>query len=392
MKVLIIHNAYQQYGGEDAVVRLESELLIKNGDLVKLHIVSNDKIGGLWAKIITSIGVIFSWPAYQTTRKLIKAFSPDVVHVHNFFPLLSPAVFYACKKANVPVVLTLHNYRLFCPTALLMFKGKVTEKSLRAGPWWALRHRVYRESLVGTLLLCLMIDVHNRIGTWKSVVDRFIVLTDFARTKFSIAGLPSERLIVKPNFVDSPSLVDDIRDGFLFVGRISEEKGIDILLSASALLPRGQEAKSIFRIAGDGPLAASVQANSCVCYLGKLNGEQVSIQMRKSQALLLPSVWYEGFPMVLVEAYANGLPVIASRIGALAELVEDGVTGLLFDPANPIELAEKILWAQQHPWELEQMGRAARQRYEERYTPDFNYLQLTAIYRETIDHHQTRRI
>ena len=387
MKVLLIHNSYTQYGGEDAVFAAEQALLRSRGVQTKIYLVSNEVISSTIKKLITAFGAIFSFGQYFAVRKMLRNYRPDVVHVHNFFPLISPAVFFACKHESAPVVLTLHNYRIVCPTALLMHKGVATERSLEEGPWWALKFRIYRNSFFGTFVVCLMIDIHKRIGTWRHCVDKFIVLSNFAKSRFSKAGLPSIRLSIKSNFVDFEKSAHRERSGFLFVGRLSEEKGIATLLKSVQLLTQKAE-NPVISIGGGGPLLSDVLSLPEVCYLGTLDAAQVNEQMLQSLALLLPSVWYEGFPMVLVEAYANGLPVIGSRIGALAELIDDGVTGLLFEPGNAEDLAAKVLWAQKNPERMVQMGLSARKRYEERYTPQRNFEQLMKIYAEAIDSHR----
>lgn len=380
MKILVIHNEYQQYGGEDLVVQLETSLLKKNGNICRVHTVSNNEITSLTSKVRVAFGLVFSISSYLTVKKSIRDFKPDVVHVHNFFPLISPSVFYACRAARVPVVLTLHNYRTICPTALLMHNGSTTERSLKEGPWWAVKHRVYKNSLVGTFLLALMIALHQRVGTWRFCVNRFIVLSQFARNIFIAAGFPENKLSIKPNFVDLPLTTESERAGLLFVGRLSPEKGITVLLDAGRiLLNKGGLSHDVITLAGTGSLLGLVE-NSGFRSLGPLNSGLVHERMRHASALLLPSVWYEGFPMVLVEAYASSLPVIASRIGALAELVEDGVTGLLFDPGDSNDLANKMAWALNHPKEMHTMGVNARLRYEKLYSPMCNYEALTAIY------------
>lgn len=386
MKILVVHNAYQLAGGEDSVVRNEVALLQKHGHEVQLHLVSNDSVRGIIGKISAALGVVFSPLSYFRIRKLLKAQQPDIVHVHNFFPLISPAVFYACKATRTPVVMTLHNYRLVCPTALLMHDGKVTERSLKHGPWWTIPKRVYRDSYIGTLMLALMIAVHKTLGTWNRTVGRFILLSQFSISKFVQAGINPRFLSIKPNFVDVEQAPEQPRKGFLFVGRLSQEKGIDVLLNALRNLAESPDQPSIeVAVAGDGPLADQVkQSVPLVKPLGSLKTEEVRQWMSSSNALILPSVWYEGFPMVIVEAYACGLPIIASRIGALAELIEDGVTGLLFNPGDAVDLAAKIQWASQHPEKIKSMGLLARQRYEERYTSQKNYEALLSIYEETI--------
>lgn len=379
MKVLIVHNSYQQFGGEDAVVRNERSMLVAHGHEVHEYLAENAGISGFWASVSAAMSCIFSFKSYREIRAHLLVSRPDVVHVHNFFPLVSPSVFYACRSLGIPSVFTLHNFRIVCPTALLMHDGVVTERSLARGPWWAVRKRVYRGSLAGTFALALMVWVHRRIGTWSAEVTRFIALTKFAADKFSKGGLPSDKIEVKPNFVDIPAAPEGQRSGLLFVGRLSSEKGIEVLARAARLL-RG----SMVKVAGTGLLENMLRDERSVTMLGGLDSRSVYREMASAQALVMPSIWYEGFPMVLVEAYANGLPVIASRLGALAELVQDGVTGLLFEPGSSDDLADKMQWALDHPNEMARMGRAARQRYEERYTQEANYAQLLSIYEDAI--------
>lgn len=378
MKILILHNEYQQYGGEDAVVKNEVNLLERNDHDVYIRIISNHKIKGFWSKISTALGVVFSFRSYFWLKKELKEIKPDVVHVHNFFPLLSPSIFYACKSLKIPVVFTLHNYRTICPTALLMYNGKVTEQSIDKSPWWAVSKKVYRNSFLATFLLTLMIVVHKKIGTWQKVVDQFIVLTEFARKKFISAGFPADKISIKCNFVDI-GLQESAylrSNKFLYVGRVSPEKGIHIL----ADLVENTSSNFQLNVVGDGPLVGSLKSLTSIHLLGKKSPDEVSELMRQHFALIMPSIWYEGFPMTLVEAYANGLPVIASRIGALEELIEHGVTGLLFEIGNAKSLAECINWALENPDKMYQMGLNARKKYEELYTASENYEQLMAIY------------
>jgi len=382
MKILIVHNSYQQAGGEDRVVDLESVLLESHeGNVVRKHVISNDGIAGPFAKLFAALSSLFSIKSYFMMKRLIEREQPDVVHVHNTFPLLSPSIFYACRSSGVACVATLHNYRLVCPTALLMHDGKVTERSLTHGPWWAVRHRVYRNSVVGTLVLSALISLHRRLGTWERTVDRFIVLSNFSISRFVKGGLPASKLVVKPNFASVPMPSYRDRDGLLFVGRISEEKGIETLLAAVDGLPPGS-----LRIVGSGPLESAVKARPVVDFVGPLNNESVHAEMVRATCLIVPSLWYEGFPMVVVEAFANGLPIIASRIGALGEIIEDGVTGLLFDPGDADALSMKMEWALNNPESMKQMGRAARLRYEEMYTPERNLEILMEIYKSAMEH------
>lgn len=385
LRVLVLHNTYRFRGGEDVVVQNELDLLIRKGHIVKCHILSNQGISTFWYKALVAIGALFSFSSYLSVKKIIDEFSPDIVHVHNFFPMLSPSIFYACRSKRVPVVLTLHNYRILCPTGLLMHEGKPNERSLAEGPWWALRHRVYQRSWIGTFVLCLMISLHHKLGTWRRLVDVFVTFTNFGRIRFEAGGIPADRIIVKPNFANSGVLSDEaVRKGILYVGRLSSEKGVVTMLDAMRA-PSGESLRSSLELIGDGPLAGLVTERG-VKWLGQLTPDEVRSHMQAAQALLIPSICYEGFPMVLVEAYACGLPVIASRIGALAELVEDGVTGLLFEPGDTEQLANSVSWALCHPDQMRVMGQSARKYYEENYTPERNYERLMSIYHSAIVH------
>lgn len=382
MKILVIHNAYQQRGGEDVVFGNEVALLKSKGHDVREFKVNNYDIDSFLDKLRAAFGVTFSVKSYLEVRRTLNTFRPDVVHVHNFFPLISPSVFYACRRAFIPSVFTLHNYRVLCPTAFLMHNGIRTEASLRNGPWWAVPQRVYRGSFVGTFAVASMISIHKAAGTWSNCVTRFIALSKFASATFAEAGLPVSRIKVKPNFVDIQVPIEGRRRGLLFVGRLSSEKGLDVLSAATQLL--GCTEKMV-KVVGDGPMASSLNSASGIEFLGPLGAPSVYEQMANSQVLLVPSLWHESFGMVVIEAFACGLPVIASRLGALSELVEDGVTGLLVEPGSAKDLAEKMRWAIEHPEAMLQMGRAARARYEERYTSEINYSQLMGIYEEAIE-------
>lgn len=354
-------------------------MLKERGHDVREFLVTNEGIKGFAGKLVAAASVVFSLPMYCRLRQLLRTWRPNLVHVHNFFPLISPAVFFACRAEGVPVVMTLHNYRILCPTALLMHDGVVTERSLAEGPWWAVPKRVYRDSLVGSLMLALMISIHKSLGTWRTKVDRLIVLTEFAGSKFAQAGLPIEKLAHKPNFADvNESPYGGDRSGFLYVGRLSPEKGVQVLAEASAQL------NAPVRVAGSGPLSDELKSYPHLVHLGRLANDQAMRAIERSMALVLPSVWYEGFPMVVVEAYAAGTPIIASRIGSLQELVEDGVTGLLVEPGSTEDLQEKMAWAQAHPEQMAAMGQAARKRYESLYTKEVNYRQLMTIYEGVI--------
>tara|TARA_R100000365_G_C2748060_1_gene78762 strand:- start:480 stop:1655 length:1176 start_codon:yes stop_codon:yes gene_type:complete len=381
LKILILHNTYQQHGGEDAVVEAESALLRKAGHKVQVELVSNDSISGLHAKALT----FFKTP-YDAARKnwfanLVAAERPDVVHIHNFFPLLTPAVHEAAAEMGIPVVQTLHNYRLLCANALFLRDGTVCEKCLSGTRYSGVVHRCYRGSLSASLAVVRLQNRAFSCGSWHKHVHRFIALTAFSREKFISGGLPDGRVAVKPNFVarERPCAVQ--RSGALFVGRLSKEKGADTLVSAWRELPNIP-----LTIVGGGPEQGALEAMapSNVTFVGQQPPERVATYMAGAQALILPSIWYEGFPMTVVEAFAAGLPVIASNIGSLGEVVTPGRSGAHFTPGNAADLARKVRELFDIPEMLERLGSGARAIYEAHYTPEANLRQLERIYDEAI--------
>jgi len=379
MRILILHNSYQQAGGEDVMVANEEALLRTHGHEVHLHSVSNDSIQGLWSEVATAWQAPYSRWGYREVTRIIKKNHPDVVHVHNVFPLLTPSIYDACQDLKVPVVQTLHNYRNICPGALLMRNGKPCEDCIQGTAYQAVLHACYRGSRLGSLAVARMVDIHRRRETWANKVDCFIALTEFGKKKFMEAGFPSWKIAVKPNFTEAAGLgpvADTNRNGALFVGRLSQEKGIETLLRAWEFLDVS------LRIIGDGPMmdGMRVKASTSVAVLGRKDAKQIAEEMARAAFLVMPSEWYEGFPMTVVEAFSQGLPVIASRLGAMEEIIEDGVTGLHFIPGDAEDLARKVLWAIQHPEKMREIGRNARRVYEEKYTSEINYRQLMAIY------------
>jgi len=386
MKILIAHNRYQFAAGEETVVYAERALLQQKGNDVSLVEVSNDSINSGWSKLKATTSAIYSLSAKRLLSAEINRFQPDIVHVHNFFPLLSPSIYDACINAQIPVVQTLHNYRLTCPGAKLLRDGKICEDCLgKKVPWRGVLHGCYRDSQVQSAAVAVMVAVHQIRGTWQERVDAHITLTDFQRQKMIQAGLPESKVYVKPNFLFEPSLKGSKHSGnyALFVGRLWEEKGIvtliDAYIQAGLTLP--------LKVIGDGPLQPILQRRvqsagleHVIEFVGWKEKSEVLVLMQNSQFLIFPSIWYETFGLSIIEAFACGIPVLASRLGCMAELVEDGVTGLHFEAGNAIDLATKIAWAQTHPTEVAKMGKTASKVYEARYTPETNYSQLMAIY------------
>ncbi len=384
MRILKLHTHYQQPGGEDASFGAEVALLRDKGHTVvplTFHNKQLEDVPLLWRAAVT----LWNREAYTRVREAIRLHRPDILHVHNTFPLASPAVIHAAKAEGVPVVMTLHNYRLLCVNAFLFRQGQVCEACLGRLPWRGALYGCYRESRAASAVVAGMITLHRALGTW-SLVDRFIALTEFARQKFIEGGFPPEKISVKPNFVHPDPGPGEGRGGYaLFVGRLSPEKGLGTLLMAWERLG----GKAPLKIVGDGPLAPEVQEAQKripgVEWLGRKAPEEVYALMGEASFLVFPSEWYEGFPKVLAEAFAKGLPVLASALGSQGSIVDHGRTGLHFRPGDPEDLAAKVEWLLAHPNELARMRKEARAEYEAKYTAEENYRQLMAIYQTVLE-------
>jgi glycosyltransferase involved in cell wall biosynthesis len=382
MKVLIAHNRYQQPGGEDTVFEREASLLAASGHHVRKLLISNDVIASKKLKLLTALRTVENPVGIAAMSRALEEFKPDLVHIHNFFPLFSPAVYKVCRHAGSAVVQTLHNYRTICAGALLLRNGRVCQLCVNGSPVWGLVHRCYRGSVVGSAAVSRMIAVHRKRRTWSTDVDRFIALSEFGRRIFIEAGFPEDRVEVKSNFIEDPGdPPDGEREGVLFVGRLAQEKGVKYLVEASARY------RFPLRVAGDGPDLAMLQslAHSNVNFLGRLSPEAILTEMRRASVLAIPSLWYEGFPMVILEAFASGTPVIASRLGSLAEIIENGVTGFHVSPGEVENLGECIQRLLSDTDLARGLGRTARQTFINRYTPQSNLRQLESIYQRAME-------
>jgi glycosyltransferase involved in cell wall biosynthesis len=385
VKILLIHNLYQQAGGEDAVMRAESGMLTQAGHSVKLWLRDNATIQptSVLEKLELGVNTVWSRASKRELKTVLVKERPDVVHFHNTFPQVSPAAYYACKELGIPVVQSLHNYRLACPAATFFRNGNVCQECTTRTVWNALRHGCYRSSRSATAAVCSMLAFHRMLGTWSSMVDRYIALSAFARETFVSAGLPPEKLAIKPNFVVDPGSGGRERDDYgVFVGRLSEEKGLFTILRAW----RRVGARCRLRIAGDGPLRGAIEsmirseALSGISLEGRLPSAQVLALMKRARFLLFPSECFENFPLTIVEAFACGTPVLASRIGSVREIVQQGHTGIHVNPGDPTDWAEKILDACEGADDLRRLGHNARTEYERKYTPDTNHRLLMQIY------------
>jgi len=384
MRILMVHNYYQRWGGEDESTEQELRLLSRHGHEVRLYSRHNNEIKAfsLLRKGLLFFEPTWSWKSYNEIKRILLEFQPDIVHFQNFFPLISPAAYYACAEIGVPTIQTLRNYRLLCPIGWLFRGGSICEECSKHSLWRGIRYGCYHNSRLQTASIVLMLKMHRLLGTWQKKVDIFIALTEFARRKFVEGGLPASRIVVRPNFLgDDPGFAETIREYVLFVGRLSAEKGLTVLLEAWRDLPDVP-----LKIVGDGPIRPWVEGYirrnrlRKVELVGFVPLAEVLQYLRGAFLLVMPSMWYETFGRTIIEAYATGTPVIASRLGAMAELVEEDETGLLFNPGDPGDLVAKVRYAMEHSQEVARWGRNARLVFERRYSADAAYESLMTIY------------
>jgi glycosyltransferase involved in cell wall biosynthesis len=381
VKILIVHNFYQQTGGEDLVVGDEIRLLESRGHEVLRYTVHNDQVGAV-STVALAQRTIWNQQVYRELRGVISQQRPQVVHVHNTLPLLSPSVYYAADAERVAVVQTLHNYRLLCPSAVCFRDGHVCTDCLgKPVAWPAIRHACYRGSRSATAAVVTMLSVHRLLGTWHQKTSVYIVLTELARRLFMRAGLPADKLVLKPNFVEPDPGLGTGGGGYaIFVGRLSSEKGITVLLDAW----RRIGGRIPLRIVGDGPLSSLVAEAAVripgVTWLGRQTREEIASLVGDAACLVFPSECYETFGRVIVEAFAGGTPVLAADHGAGGELVSDGITGLLFRHGDAHDLADKVIQLHEGAASRARIRAAARKEFEDRFTAAANYRALLDIY------------
>jgi glycosyltransferase involved in cell wall biosynthesis len=390
MKVLLVHNQYRSGapGGEDVAFAQERALLESAGVEVVAYTRSNDEVDerNPLEAALTAWNLRWSARTHREIGALLERERPAVAHFHNTFPLVSASGYAACRERGVPVVQTLHNYRTVCAAATFYRDGRVCELCRPGAPWPAVRHRCYRGSAPGSLAVAWMLWRHWRDGVFTELVDRFIVLTPFAARRLEAAGIPRERILVKPNAVAPPPPPPAGPPGgryALYAGRLSEEKGIGTLLDAWREVP-----DLPLKIAGDGPLmaalAARVRAESLpVELLGMVPREEVLRLMAGALVQVVPSRCYEGaLPLVAIEAWASGVPMAASRIGSLAEMIEDGRTGLLSEPGDAAGLASGLRRLADDPSLRVRLAAAGREAYRALFTPEHSRAALLGLYRE----------
>jgi glycosyltransferase involved in cell wall biosynthesis len=389
MKLLYIYNLYQQAGGENQWVQSEPDLFRARGHEVVVYRRDNNEIRdfslGKRAALLWESG--WSRQSYNEVRALIRRERPEVAHVYNTLALVTPSVYYACHDEGVPVVQTIYNYRLLCPAANFLRNGLPCEDCVEHSLWRSVRHGCYRDSHLQSAVLAWTLYSHRLRGTWKRIIRTYIVPTEFMRGKLIEGGLPGEKIVVKPNYHEPDPGIRATSDGSaLYVGRLSPEKGVRTLLRAWQKLEKLENPIRL-RIVGDGPLQEEVKlfiAGHPECqieFLGRRSHDDVIDSLKSAAMLILPSEWYEAFPHVILEAFACGVPIVASRIGTLPDVIHDGISGVLFAAGDAIDLAAKVRWLTTHPDAAEGIARRGRIAYQSEYTADRNYERLMDIYR-----------
>lgn len=389
MKILIAHSFYRQAGGEDQVVTMERDLLREHGHEVIEFFRNNSEIRdsiGRSARLATQ--ATWSRESYHDLTRVLRLERPNVAHFHNTLPLLSPSVYYACRRENVPVIQTLHNYRIVCPAGLLFRNGKICELCVgRQVAIPSIIHACYRGSRGASAVVAGLTAIHKMAGTWTKGVNLYIAPSEFAKQELLLGGLPAHKIVVKPHFVACPEEIlhqEKVGEYAVFVGRVSEEKGIRILLDAWARLTNSIALK----IVGDGPLRSSLEcthsSNPRIEWLGQLDHSSAMAVIREARWLIFPSSCYETYGLTIAEAFAAGVPVVASRVGCIPELVEHGKTGLLFTVGDSKALATTLDGAWNEIESIKIMGRNARNTFTQRYSADSNYRKLMEIYETAI--------
>jgi glycosyltransferase involved in cell wall biosynthesis len=389
MRVLMLHNRYLDSGGEDWAVADDMALLKEHGHEVELLERSNQEVEQI-GRARTAFNTVWSKESYRRVAKALQDGSFDVLHLHNFFPLWSPSVYYAAAHAGVPVVQTLHNYRLMCVNALLFRDGHLCEECLgKAFAWQGIAHGCYRESRSGSATVATMTGMHRLIGTWAKKVTLYIAVSEFAREKYIEGGLPPQKIVVKPNFVHPSPAPGAGGGGYaLYVGRISVEKGITTMLrawdSVSDALP--------LKIIGDGPLTGQVQAAAAasqkIKYLGRKPPAEVLQLMRGAEFLVFPSELYETMGRTVLESLAVGTPVVTSALGERASLVMPGQIGFHFPAGDVSALSERVKWCSQNLPEVRSLRKAARMVFERKFTGPQNLALLLSIYQHAQQQHR----
>lgn len=387
LRILLVHNRYKLRGGEDSVFEAERDMLIAAGHIVHVYEVTNDSIGEATSKLKLFLNTIWSKASYKKILEIIGEFKPDVVHCHNTFPLISPSIYYACNKVGIPVVQTLHNYRLTCLNGYLFREQEcqLCEKCLGKSPIRGVFKKCYRQSLSASATVAAMLIVHRILSTYRKKVTRFITLTNFGKEKFSkLAFIPADKIVVKSNPIPKISVSQSEKSKqIMYAGRLSPEKGVDTLIKAWISLPNkfGYTLKIIGNGAERDKLEELAKADSSIKFMGALSKEQTIQEMAVSALLVSPSKCYETFGLSPVEAMSLGTPVLISDLVNLFPIVQDNISGRYFRAGDAEDLAAKLTELLSDAHKLTALGIAAKAAFEQSdCSTERNLRALEAIY------------
>jgi glycosyltransferase involved in cell wall biosynthesis len=382
MKVLMLHNRYKISGGEDVSTEAEYNLLKKNGVDIEVLYLSNDDIEKQ-GKLSLAFNTIWSKKSYRQIQNKIEKEKYDLIHVQNFFPLFSPSIFYAAKRANTKIVMSVRNYRLICPNGLMYINHRICDSCVgHAIPIAGVLKKCYRDSYSASAVTASMLSYHNLRNTWNKQLDGFICISEFVKSQLQRGGIEHPPLFVKYNFV-STELSPNFLPGnyYVYAGRLSTEKGIDILLEAFSGSSRS------LKIIGDGPLKHDVlqaaDSNSNIQYLGKQSLLETYKIISQSNALIFPSKWHEPFGRTIVESFAHGTPVIGAALGGVTELIRDEYNGFLFDPKLPNAL-KSALDKFEACKDAVELRKNAFESYKDKFEPESNFKQIMEVYNRVL--------
>ena len=385
MKILQIHNEYKFKGGEETVVENERDLLVKNDcEVFQLIRKNSNEINNVFDEIKVAWNVVYSKKSKSIVFDKIKKINPDIVHIHNTFPLWSFSIIDACYEMKIPVVMTLHNFRLICAKGVFYRNNGICEICSKSSPLNAIRYGCYQNSKIKSIPVSLMIQKYRKGLKLLKKVNKFIVLTEFSKKKFLEINFPENKIAVKPNFIPKNFKfnTETKKSGFLYASRLSEEKGIlDLIIAHNKF-------NFDLTVCGDGPLKKELISNKDIKYLGFLNKNDLIKIMEKSKFLIFPSKWYETFGLVLLEAFALETIVIAPNLGSISSIIKHEKNGILFKPNDIDDLINKIKWVLSNENKCEKIKKTAKKEFEEKYSEDVNYKMLIKVYEEAIKENQ----
>ena len=381
MKIIQIHNEYTAKGGEDIVVENEKKLLIKNGHKVFQLVKKNkNEIKNFFDKIKIAKNLIHSKNSKKFVLKKLRIIKPDIVHVHNTFPIWTFSVINACNELKIPVIMTIHNFRLICANGSFYRRNDICELCLKSSVFNAIKYGCYKGSFIKSIPVALMIKFYKKGLSLVDRINRFIVLTNFSKKKLLQAKFPNNKISIKPNFVFNVSkdYSDINKEGFLFASRLTEEKGLIDLVNIH------NQFNFNLKVCGEGPLKNYIKNNKKINYLGFLNKTKLQKAFINSKFFIFPSKVYETFGNVIIEAFAYETVVIAPNLGSISTIIKDRYNGILFEPNNSDDLLDKIKWAISNNNKCETIKINAKKIFEKKYSDKVNYKILFGIYKNAI--------